>query len=154
MNNSVHRPATVQGIRIGATQGGKITAIAHESWLGNLPGGRPETAVEQTKLLYAGANRLTAMRLAVLDLPEGNSMRTPGEAPGMMALEAAMDEMAEKLGIDPGIVTVETDMTDIGTGSYNIIVQTAEEMMGIGIDKVVVRLGDSAFPVSAGSGGQ
>ena len=44
---------------------------------------------------------MTAMRLAVLDLPEGNAMRAPGEAPGMMALEIAMDEMAEKLGIDP-----------------------------------------------------
>ena len=28
-------------------------------------------------------------------------MRAPGEAPGMMALEIAMDEMAEKLGMDP-----------------------------------------------------
>ena len=53
-----------------------------------------------------------------------------------------------------GIVTVETDMTDIGTGSYTIIAQTAAEMMGVPVDKVVVRLGDSAFPVSAGSGGQ
>jgi xanthine dehydrogenase YagR molybdenum-binding subunit len=218
----------------GRARNGKITAIAHESWSGNLPEGRPETAVEQTKLLYAGANRLTAMRLAVLDLPEGNSMRAPGEAPGMMALEIAMDEMAEKLGMDPvefrisndtqvdpakperrfsqrqfvqclrvgaerfgwskrnakpgrtrrgqwliglgvaaafrnnlqtksaarvrldgrGIVTVETDMTDIGTGSYTIIAQTAAEMMGVPIDKVIVRLGDSRFPVSAGSGGQ
>src|ERR1700712_2300362 len=101
MNNTVHRPATVQRVRIGAARDGKITAIAHESWSGNLPGGKPETAVEQTKLLYAGANRLTAMRLAVLDLPEGNAMRAPGEAPGLMALELAVDEMAEKLGIDP-----------------------------------------------------
>ena len=44
---------------------------------------------------------MTAMRLATLDLPEGNAMRAPGEAPGMMALEIAMDEMAEKLGLDP-----------------------------------------------------
>lgn len=53
-----------------------------------------------------------------------------------------------------GIVTVETDMTDIGTGSYTIIAQTAAEMMGVDIDRVVVRLGDSRFPVSSGSGGQ
>ena len=53
-----------------------------------------------------------------------------------------------------GVVTVETDMTDIGTGSYTIIAQTAAEMMGVPLDKVVVKLGDSAFPVSAGSGGQ
>jgi xanthine dehydrogenase YagR molybdenum-binding subunit len=53
-----------------------------------------------------------------------------------------------------GIVTVETDMTDIGTGSYTIIAQTAAEMMGVPLDRVVVRLGDSTFPVSCGSGGQ
>ena len=52
------------------------------------------------------------------------------------------------------IVTVETDMTDIGTGTYTIIAQTAAEMMGLPLDKITVRLGDSSFPVSAGSGGQ
>src|ERR1700760_4093715 len=36
-NNTTHRPATIQRIRIGANQGGKITAIGHESWSGNLP---------------------------------------------------------------------------------------------------------------------
>ncbi|RDJ20846.1 xanthine dehydrogenase family protein molybdopterin-binding subunit [Bosea caraganae] len=233
-NNTTHRPATIQRIRIGADRDGRITAIGHESWSGDLPDGGPELAVQQTRLLYAGANRMTAMRLAVLDLPEGNAMRAPGEAPGLMALEIAMDEMAEKLGMDPiafralndtqvdpekpkrpfsmrrlnecfkigaerfgwdrrlarpgqsrdgrwlvgigvaaafrnnlvmksaarvrldahGTVTVETDMTDIGTGSYTIIAQTAAEMLGVGLDKVVVRLGDSRFPVSAGSGGQ
>ena len=233
-NNTTHRPATIQRIRIGTTADGKITAIGHESWSGNLRGGSPENAIQQTRLLYAGANRLTAVRLAVLDLPEGNAMRAPGEAPGLMALEIAMDEMAEQLNMDPvefrilndtqvdpehperrfsqrqlveclrigverfgwagrkaqpaqvrdgrwlvgmgvaagfrnnlvtasgarvrldarGIVTVETDMTDIGTGSYTIIAQTAAEMMGVDIEKVVVRLGDSRFPASAGSGGQ
>lgn len=233
-NNTTHRPATIQRIRIGAGRDGRITAIGHESWSADLPGGGPETAPNQTRLLYAGANRLTSMRLAVLDLPEGNAMRAPGEAPGMMALEIAMDEMAEKLGLDPvefrvindtqvdpqkpsrpysqrrlvqclrdgaerfgwkqrnakpaqvregnwlvgmgvaaafrnnlltksaarvrldanGVVTVETDMTDIGTGSYTIIAQTAAETMGVSLDKVVVRLGDSSFPVSCGSGGQ
>ena len=233
-NNTVHRPATIQHIRLGANRDGKLDAIAHESWSGNLPGGKPETATSQTRLLYASPNRMTSMRLAALDLPEGNAMRAPGEAPGMLALEIAMDEMAEKLGLDPvefrirndtqvdpekadryfsqrnlirclrtgaekfdwskrnprpgiardgpwlvgmgmaaafrnnllvksaarvrldgrGTVTVETDMTDIGTGSYTIIAMTAAEMMGVGVDKVVVRLGDSAFPVSAGSGGQ
>jgi len=53
-----------------------------------------------------------------------------------------------------GVVTVETDMTDIGTGSYTIIAQTAAETMGVPLEKVVVRLGDSDFPASAGSGGQ
>src|SRR3954467_15612673 len=98
MNNTTHRPATIQRIRMGATKEGKITAIAHESWSGDQAGGEPETAVSQTRLLYAGEHRMTAMRLAVMDLPEGNAMRAPGEAPGMIALEIAIDEMEEKLG--------------------------------------------------------
>jgi xanthine dehydrogenase YagR molybdenum-binding subunit len=233
-NNTTHRPATIQRIRLGATPDGKLTAIGHESWSGDLPGGQPELAVQQTRLLYAAPNRMSSMRLATLDLPEGNAMRAPGEASGMMALEIAMDEMAEKLGMDPvqfrlvndtpvdpedperpfshrnladclriganrfgwaernprpasrrdgrwlvglgmaaafrnnllvksgarvrldsqGRITVETDMTDIGTGSYTIIGQTAAEMMGVPLSQVIVRLGDSNFPVSSGSGGQ
>ncbi|WP_102108859.1 xanthine dehydrogenase family protein molybdopterin-binding subunit [Oceaniglobus roseus] len=53
-----------------------------------------------------------------------------------------------------GRIIVETDMTDIGTGSYTIIAQTVAEAMGMDIEDVEVRLGDSAFPVSSGSGGQ
>ena len=233
-NNTTHRPATIQRIRIGAGRDGRIVAIGHESWNGNLPKGSSEVATQQTRLLYAGPDRMTATRVALLDLPEGNAMRAPGEAPGMMALEIAIDEMAEKLNIDPvqfriindtrvdpekpirrfsarrftdcmrigaekfgwnkrnpkpgrtregrwlvgygvasafrnspvmtsaarvrlardGKVVVETDMTDIGTGSYTIIAQTAAEMLGVPLERVEVRLGDSSFPVSAGSGGQ
>jgi xanthine dehydrogenase YagR molybdenum-binding subunit len=111
INNTTHRPATIQRIRIGATREGRITAIAHESWSGDLPDGKPETAVQQTRLLYAGAHRLTRLNLAVLDLPEGNAMRAPGEAPGMMALEIAVDELAEKLKMDPVTLRIVNDTT-------------------------------------------
>jgi xanthine dehydrogenase YagR molybdenum-binding subunit len=257
INNTTHRPATIQRMRLGANRDGTITAIAHESWSGDLPDGQPDSAVNQTRMLYAGANRMTATRLVTLDMPEANAMRAPGEATGHMALEVAMDELAEKLGMDPvqlrikndtqvvpdysppkgkddpqgqsaqaasqqakpagrpfsqrqlvqclqvgaerfgwskriakpgqvrdgrwlvgmgvaaayrgaptmtsaararldrrGVVTVETDMTDIGTGSYTILAQTAAEMLGVPLNSVFVRLGDSAFPVSSGSGGQ
>lgn len=234
MNNTTHRPATIQRVRLGAMRDGRLTAIAHSSTSGNLPGGSPESAVSQTQLLYAAPHRETFMKLAVLDLPEGNAMRAPGEAPGLMVLEMAMDEMAEALGMDPvefrilndtqvdpakpersfserhlveclrtgadtfgwskrhpqpgqqregrwligmgvaagfrnnllmksaarirlerdGRLTVETDMTDIGTGSYTILAQTAAEMLGVPLEHVKVVLGDSDFPASAGSGGQ
>ena len=55
----------------------------------------------QTRSLYAGPNRMTSNRLVALDLPEHNAMRAPNEAPGLAALEIAIDEMAEKLGMDP-----------------------------------------------------
>jgi xanthine dehydrogenase YagR molybdenum-binding subunit len=53
-----------------------------------------------------------------------------------------------------GRITVQTDMTDIGTGSYTIIAQTAAETMGVPLNRVSVDLGDSDFPAAAGSGGQ
>ena len=49
--------------------------------------------------------------------------------------------------------TVQMDATDIGTGSYTIIAQTASEYLGIPIEQVKVELGDSNFPVGPGSGG-
>jgi xanthine dehydrogenase YagR molybdenum-binding subunit len=246
-NNTSHRPATIQRVRLAAQRDGRLVAVGHETLSGNLAGGGPEIAAAQTQLLYAGANRLNLTRLATLDLPEGNAMRAPGEAPGLMALEIAMDELAEKLGMDPvqlrilndtqvvpdgpprdaaseppqkqpgrpfsirqfvaclrtgaerfgwekrdatpasrregrwligmgmasairgapiipagarvtlnreGIVTVESNMTDMGTGSYTIIGQTVAEMMGLPLDRVVVKLADSNFPEAFGGGGQ
>ena len=102
-NNTTHRPATIQRIRIGATQGRQDHRHRSRKLVGqSRRAADPRTAVGQTRLLYAGAephDRRCGSRRSIL--PEGNAMRAPGEAPGLMALEIAMDEMAEKLGIDP-----------------------------------------------------
>ncbi len=121
-NNTTHRPATIQRLRLAAGRDGKLVAVGHESLSGNLPGGGPEIAAAQTQLLYAVANRLNLTRLATLDLPEGNAMRAPGEASGLMALEIAMDELAEKLGMDPVELRIINDTqvvpgADPGRGS-------------------------------------
>ncbi|MFI5031097.1 MAG: molybdopterin cofactor-binding domain-containing protein [Reyranellales bacterium] len=50
-------------------------------------------------------------------------------------------------------VTVEMDMTDIGTGSYTIFAQVAADALGLPIDHVTVRLGHSSYPQTPGSGG-
>jgi xanthine dehydrogenase YagR molybdenum-binding subunit len=52
-----------------------------------------------------------------------------------------------------GIATVQTDMTDIGTGTYTIVAQVAAETLGLPLDKVRVELGRSDYPPGAGSGG-
>ncbi len=52
-----------------------------------------------------------------------------------------------------GRAVVETDMTDIGTGTYAILTQIAAEMLGLPPERVETRLGDSEFPPAAGSGG-
>ncbi len=48
---------------------------------------------------------------------------------------------------------IEMAATDIGTGSYTIIAQTAAESLGLPVEKISVRIGDSALPPTPGSGG-
>jgi xanthine dehydrogenase YagR molybdenum-binding subunit len=52
-----------------------------------------------------------------------------------------------------GRLTVELAMTDIGTGSYTILTQIAAAVMELPVERVTVRLGDTRFPPTAGSGG-
>jgi xanthine dehydrogenase YagR molybdenum-binding subunit len=52
-----------------------------------------------------------------------------------------------------GTAVVQSDMTDIGTGTYTILTQVAAEALGLPLDRVRVDLGFSEFPVSGGSGG-
>jgi xanthine dehydrogenase YagR molybdenum-binding subunit len=49
--------------------------------------------------------------------------------------------------------TVEMAATDIGTGSYTIIAQTAAEKLGLPVEKITVKIGDSSLPPTPGSGG-
>jgi xanthine dehydrogenase YagR molybdenum-binding subunit len=60
-----------------------------------------EQAAVPTRTMYATQSRRTTHRLAALDVPVPSWMRAPGEAPGMFALESAMDEMAIRCGLDP-----------------------------------------------------
>jgi xanthine dehydrogenase YagR molybdenum-binding subunit len=99
---TTHRSDTIQLLRLGTDREGRILAIGHDVFSGNLPSEQTyEGAALQTRTLYAGANRLTRHRLAPLDIPVASSMRAPGEAVGLMALECTMDELAEKLDLDP-----------------------------------------------------
>jgi xanthine dehydrogenase YagR molybdenum-binding subunit len=108
-----HRSATYQRLRIGADAQGKILAIGHEAWSANLPTQSfYETAASQTRTLYAGLNRMTAHKLAVLYLPKSASMRAPGEAVGLLALECAMDELADKLQLDPIELRIRNEPTE------------------------------------------
>ena len=99
---TTHRSDTIQRLRLGATADGKLTAIGHETWSHSARFDNFfENASMQTRTLYAAPNRLTTHRSVKLDLPISDSTRAPGESVGMLALEGAMDELAEKLGLDP-----------------------------------------------------
>ncbi|SDZ67770.1 xanthine dehydrogenase family protein molybdopterin-binding subunit [Pseudomonas sp. NFIX28] len=100
--NAGYRPAMQHRVRLAADPSGKLTALGHDVWSTT---SRFEEYCEQTAVfarsLYAAPNRLTRHRLVPVDLNRGEWMRSPGEAPGMLAFESAMDELAERLGLDP-----------------------------------------------------
>merc|ERR1711965_955456 len=80
MNNTTHRSATVQRIRLAADGEGRLKGIWHEAASYCLPGGRGENATAQTPLFYAGETRRVKNHVVDMPLPETADMRAPGEA--------------------------------------------------------------------------
>jgi xanthine dehydrogenase YagR molybdenum-binding subunit len=230
---TTHRTASEQRLRLGADHNGGLTAYGQDALVGCARfDDYTEPVCGAARMLYAAPNRLTRHRLVKLDLSRSDSMRAPGDAIGLFALECAMDELAEALGLDPvelrlrndtdsdperhvpfssrhlaealrqgatrfgwdkriakpasvrdgrwliglgaasairgdallsasararlerdGRLTVELAMTDIGTGTYTILTQIAAAAMELPVDRVTVRLGDTRFPPTSGSGG-
>lgn len=239
MEATVRRSNTRQRIAIGCSEDGIINTFIHDTTTSNLPG---EAFFEPTALsthfLYRGENRRVSYQMVDMNQVLSGSMRAPGEAVGMIAVECAMDELATQLQIDPielrrrnepeedpseeipfstrqlvscmekgaeafgwdkhnpkpasqlegdwwigtgmsgtsrgnqlqpsearailqvdsskelGVkAIIETDMTDIGTGSYTVFTQVAADLLGLPIDHIEMKLGDSELPPASGSGG-
>ena len=229
----MRRSETTQRLRLAADENGTLTGFGHEALVSNLPGETfAEPVLQSSHFMYGGENRELLLEVARIHRMTAGSVRAPGEAVGMPALEGAMDELAEKVGIDPvelrlrnipdrdpeedrpfsshklaeclkqgaeafgwekgpreprlrregewwigtgmasaarvhnvaeararvtlkadGTALVETDMTDIGTGTYTILAQMAGEMLGLDPEQVLVDLGDTHHPRGPGSGG-
>ena len=233
VHEATHRRSeSRQHVRLAADAEGRLIGIGHEAWVSSMFGDNfSEPVTQATPFTYAGENRVIGHHVARLNLTAPGSMRAPGEAIGVPVIEMAMDELAERAGLDPvafrirnipdkdptsgkpfssnrledclrrgaerfgwadrpqpgtrregewligmgmasavrvnmlqnakaavilladGTARVETDMTDIGTGSYAILTQIAAEALGLPVERVTTVLGDSDLPPSSGSGG-
>lgn len=100
--NTGHRSETEQTIRLAAEADGKLVAISHFAKSCTSP---VETFAEPctgiTPVMYAAPNLQLRQELGVLNVGVPTFMRAPGEAPGMWAMESAMDELAWALDVDP-----------------------------------------------------
>ncbi|GAA1199216.1 xanthine dehydrogenase family protein molybdopterin-binding subunit [Pseudonocardia alaniniphila] len=96
------RTPSTQRVAIGADTDGSMTALIHTSvtQVGRAGGG-PEQVTSQSRHLYDAKNILVQQRQVTLDTLPNTFMRAPGESIGTFALEAAVDELAYELGIDP-----------------------------------------------------
>jgi xanthine dehydrogenase YagR molybdenum-binding subunit len=97
-----HRAATRQRLRMGADSDGALTALDHyvkttTSTFDDFF--EPAAGVSHT--LYASPAIGTSYEAVRIDTGTPLFMRAPGEAPGSIALESAIDEMAQARGMDP-----------------------------------------------------
>jgi xanthine dehydrogenase YagR molybdenum-binding subunit len=96
------RPATVQAITLGAKADGTLTAIGHHCVQEACRFADYMEAVSAaSRSAYACANVETSHKWAQLDIGKPTWMRAPGHATGSFAMECAMDELADKLKMDP-----------------------------------------------------
>lgn len=97
-----YRSATHQRVRLGARKDGTLLAVLHDSIVQTSKyGGFVEPVGEVTPHLYACDHISTSHTMVPLDTNAPGWMRAPGVAPGLFGLECAMDELAERLSIDP-----------------------------------------------------
>jgi xanthine dehydrogenase YagR molybdenum-binding subunit len=109
-HTTTHRTASEQRVRLGADRDGRLTAYGQDALVQCARFDIfTEPVCAAARMLYAAPNRLTRHRRAKLDLPRSDSMRAPGEAIGLLALECAMDELADALGLDPIELRVRND---------------------------------------------
>jgi xanthine dehydrogenase YagR molybdenum-binding subunit len=109
-HTTTHRTASEQRVRLGADRDGRLAAYGQDAVVQCARfDNYTEPVCLAVRSLYAAANRLTRHRLAKLDLPRSDSMRAPGDAIGLLALECAMDELAEALALDPVELRLRND---------------------------------------------
>ncbi len=95
-----NRPGTTQRLRIGAKRDGALTAISLVSY------GTAGVAVGagvgfNAELLYNCSNFDGAQHDVFINAGPGCAMRAPGNTPGAFGLEQTIDELAERLALDP-----------------------------------------------------
>src|SRR5262249_35506815 len=209
-----NRPDSAQWLKLGAKRDGTLVGLHLKSY--GTPGVGTGAGVSgPARAIY----KIPALRTEESDVftnaGEARPFRAPGHPQGCFALEQAMDELAEKLGMDPlalrkknlknpvqvaevergaalcqawrgrgrpgaakgvvrrgvgvacgvwyhnvnpatqvqidihndGRVEVKNGAQDIGTGTRTLMAQVAAEEMGIPLDLVTVRLGDTSLPI-------
>ncbi|MCA9513579.1 MAG: xanthine dehydrogenase family protein molybdopterin-binding subunit, partial [Myxococcales bacterium] len=114
--------------------------------------GKPFASFDLRRCLEVGAERYGWSRRAERGRRDGRWLLGHGVASATRP-NFLMEAKARVRLEDDGRAVAELDMTDIGTGSYTILSQIVADTLELPLDRVEVRLGDSRYPQTAGSGG-
>jgi len=107
-----NRPGTWQRLRVGARRDGSLTAISLASY------GTAGVAVgagvgNVAEAMYACPNFEAAQHDVFINAGPGCAMRAPGNVPGAFGLEQAIDELAERLSLDPLVLRDRIDASAV-----------------------------------------
>lgn len=114
-----YRTPTLSRVRLGADDDGRLSVVCHDTFQQTSKVLEfVEQTAEGTRHIYQSDHSRTTHRVAALDVSTPRWMRAPGEAPGIHALECAVDELASELGIDPiELRIINEPDTDPATGT-------------------------------------
>jgi xanthine dehydrogenase YagR molybdenum-binding subunit len=96
------RTSTEQRVALAADADGRLKALLHTGTVVMSPHNQmPEPFILPAMSVYGPESLRLKVEVAYQDMLANTFMRAPGEAVGTFALESAMDELAEAIGIDP-----------------------------------------------------
>ena len=221
-----NRPSTFQKVKLGAAADGTLLAYEMDSFgcpgfaAGAATAAGGSGATFPAPYIYKVPNTRVKQASVAINAGSARAFRAPGHPTASFSMEAMMDDLAVKLGIDPveirikndpfeirqkeyqvgaekfgwkekykkpgsstgvmrtgvgcagatwggggrgtqaevqinpdGNVEVRCGTQDIGTGARTVVALVAAEVLGLEPDKIAVRIGDTRFPPSGGSGG-
>jgi xanthine dehydrogenase YagR molybdenum-binding subunit len=120
-----NRPSSLQRVKVGAKRDGSLTAITLESYgTGGVAAGAGVGFCHAT--MYPCLNVLTEQYDVFTNAGPCAAFRAPGQAQGIFSLEQAIDEVAERLGMDPLALRDKIDTS----GALDATARAAERRIG------------------------
>ena len=112
-----NRPSMTQHVRAGATSDGRIIAYDMK---GYGTGGISSGAGFQAPYVYHVPNRRTERKNVAVNVGNQRAMRAPGHPQGAFAMDSLMDELAEKLGMNPLEFRRINDPSEVRQAQYTL----------------------------------
>ena len=99
-----NRPSATANVKLGATKDGKLVALTAET---HGTGGRGGSKLPAALRLPGRRTRSRTHTEVFVNCGGARAMRAPGHPQGCAVMEAAMDDLADKLGIEPARVPAQ-----------------------------------------------
>ena len=153
-----NRPSMTQHVRAGATRDGRIIAYDMK---GYGTGGISSGAGFQAPYVYHVPNRRTERRNVAVNVGNQRAMRAPGHPQGAFAMDSLMDELAEKLGMNPLEFRRINDPSEVRQAQYTLGAQeigwhrrNSVPGSGTGVKKRGIGVGSGQWGGGGGDGTQ